>query len=120
MKWIDKSDNYNGKMLKTVVKLDDENDAVIQLYYSPEFKRSTNSYGVSWNEQTGKHVVRLNVTKMRNEGYFHVGGIGQTTTMSEPVTRQTIKGLWNIANKLDEQTLKGMAVSQSTEASLIV
>jgi hypothetical protein len=57
---------------------------------------------------------------MRNEGNFHVGGIGKTVTISEPVTRQTIKGLWDIANKLDPETIKTMATVQSTEASLIV
>jgi len=119
MIWRDKSDSYNGKQLKTVINIDSENDAVVNLYYSPEHKRVTNSYGVSYNERTGKHIVRLNVTKMRNEGNFHVGGIGQTQTVSEPVARQTIKMLWSIAEKLDETTLIGIATGQTTEASLI-
>lgn len=109
----DTSNSYNGKTLKAVVRLDDEHDAVVSLYYSPEYKRVTNSYGVSYNESTGKHTARLNVTKMRNEGNFHVGGLGTTTVVSEPVTRQTIKGLWNIAEKLDEQTIKALAVGQT-------
>lgn len=120
MKFRDTSNSYNGKTLKAIVQLDNENDAVVQLYYSPEYKKVTNSYGVSYNESTGKHVAMLNVTKMRNEGNFHVGGIGQTQTISEPVTRQTIKGLWNIAEKLDAETIKALATGQSTEASLIV
>lgn len=115
----DTSNSYNGKTLKAVVKLDNENDAVVTLYYSPEYKRVTNSYGVGYNETTGKHVARLNINKMRNEGNFRVGGIGETQTVGEPVTRQTIKGLWNIANKLDEGTIKSIASGQTTEASLI-
>lgn len=120
MTWRDVSTSFNGKMLRTVLKIDDDNDAVVQIYYSPEHKRVTNSFGVSYNEQTGKHVARLNVTKMRNEGSFHVGGIGKTVTVSEPVTRQAIKTLWAVAEKLDAQTLVGLATGQSTEASLIV
>lgn len=112
MNFRDTSDSYNGKMLKAVVKLDDNHDAMITLYYSPEHKRVTNSFGVSYNEQTGFHTARLNVNKMRNEGNFHVGGIGQTTVVGEPVKRQTIKGLWDIANKLDESTINTMTTTE--------
>lgn len=120
MTFKDTSSNYNGKELKTVLKLDDEHDVIVSIYYSPEYRRVTNSYGVSFNEQTGKHVARLNVNKMRNEGNFRVGGIGTTTTVGQPVARQTIKGLWDIADKLDEMTIKGLAVGQTAEPSLIV
>lgn len=120
MVFRDTSNSYNGKTLKTIITLDDEHDVVVTLYYSPEYKRVTNSYGVSYNESTGKHTARLNVNKMRNEGNFHVGGLGTTTVVGEPVTRQTIKGLWDIANKLDETTIKGLAVKQTTEPTLVV
>jgi len=119
MNFRDISDNYNGKQLKAVVNLDNEHDVMVTLYYSPEHKRVTNSYGVSYNERTGYHTARLNINKMRNEGSFHVGGIGETTVVGAPVKRQTIKGLWDIANKLDEETIKTMATVQSTEPSVV-
>lgn len=119
MNFRDVSNSYNGKELKAVVKLDDTHDVIVTLYYSPEHKRVTNSFGVSYNEQTGFHTARLNINKMRNEGNFHVGGIGQTTVVGAPVKRQTIKGLWDIANKLDEEIIKTMATVQSTGPSVV-
>lgn len=121
MKWQDRSTNFNGKMLKTVIKIDDSNILDVSLYYSPEVKEVTNSFGVTYNEHTGFETARLNVTKMRDCGNgMYSGGMGKTTVVSQPVKRKTIKTLQDIAEKLTELDIKANNVDQTTEASLIV
>jgi hypothetical protein len=121
MKWQDASTNYNGKMLKTTIRLDEKNILEVSLYYSTEYEQIKNTYGVAYNKPTGFETARLNVTKMiqRNPGMYS-GGLGKTTTVSQPVKRKTIKMLQDIAEKLTELDIKANNVDQTTEASFVI
>jgi hypothetical protein len=121
MKWQDVSTNYNGKMLKTVIKLDEKNILEVSLYYSTEYEQIKNTYGVEYKKPTGFETARLHVTKMRQSGPgMYSGGLGKTTTVSQPVKRKTIKMLQDIAEKLTESDIKANNVDQTTESSLVI
>lgn len=105
--WKDNSSSFNGKMLKTIVKLSDTEIVEASLYYSSEYEEYKNSYGVTERRPTGTNRIVLNASAMRKSGEFYVGGLGHSYTMSTGHKRKTLKDLEKVAAALTESTLEG-------------
>ena len=103
--WKDNSSNYNGKQLRAIVRVSDDEIVEAQLYYSPEYTEHKNQWGVTTRQGTGTHRIVLNAGAMRKSGDFYSGGLGKSYTMAEGFKRRTIKDLNIIAGKLGDAEL---------------
>ena len=119
--WKDISTNFNGKMLRKVVHVSDTEIVEASLYYTHEAEDYTNQYGAKERRILDTHCVVFNASFMRASsvsGMFS-GGPGKSYEMTKGNKRQTIKGLWDIANKLDDATIIASAQGDA-EPTLIV
>ena len=103
--WKDNSSNYNGKQLRAIVRVSDDDIVEAQLYYSPEYTEHKNQWGVTTRQGTGTHRIVLNAGAMRKSGDFYSGGLGKSYTMAGGFKRRTLKDLQKIADKLDDAGL---------------
>lgn len=120
MLFKDNSSSYNGKSLKAIVRDDDTHIIEVNIYYRTVVKYEKNSWGVSVPQYTGTFEPVVNLTKMRLEGAFATGGLGDTYIAGVPVKRKTIKGLQTIADRLDEATILAMTGDKKAEATNIM
>ena len=117
--WKDNSSNYNGKMLKTVVRISDTEIVEANLYYSPEYTEEKNQWGVVTRKGTGTQRIVLNASAMRKDGAFYSGGLGHSYTMGTGYKRKTLKALEEIASTLSDEILVS-ASRKDFEPTLIV
>jgi hypothetical protein len=106
--WKDTSSNYNGKNLRAIVRVGDDQIVEANLYYSSEYVERKNEWGVTMRDATGTHRIILNCSAMRrsgNDGAFFSGGLGKSYEMAGGFKRQTLKDLQKIAEKLDDAAL---------------
>lgn len=104
----DYSSSFNGKMLRAIVRVGDDEIVEANLYYSPEYTTRKNEWGVTMKDATGTHRIILNCSAMRRsgiDGAFFSGGLGKSYEMAGGFKRKTLKDLQKIAEKLDDATL---------------
>ena len=114
--WKDKSSNYNGKILRAIVRVSDAEIVEAQLYYLPEYTEHKNQWGVTTREGTGTYRVVLNAGAMKQDGDFYCGGPGKSYTVAEGFKRRTLKELQKVADKLGDAEL--IAASEGEEAKI--
>lgn len=118
MTFKDVSSSYNGKMLRTIVRVSDDEIVEAQLYYSPEYTERKNQWGVTMRDATGTHRIILNSGAMRRDGSAFSGGLGKSVEMAKGFKRKTLKDLQKIADLLDEATL--IAVSEGDYSPTLI
>ncbi len=117
--WQDNSSNYNGKQLRSIVRVSDTEIVEANLYYSPEYTEHKNKCGVTIKQGTGTYRIVLNAGAMKQDGDFYSGGLGKSYTMAGGFKRRTLKDLEKIAAKLGDAGL--IAASQGdTSPTLII
>ena len=121
MNWNNASNNFKGKTLKSMVRIDEDTILLCDIYYRPDHVQKTNKWGVKWNENIGKYLVTLHVSKMIRNEYAYTGGIGVFVTVHpEPVERRTLKLLETVANDITEKDVLKLGGEQSGQPSTIV
>lgn len=116
--WTNNSSSYNGKMLRAIIAISDNEIVEANLYYTPEYEQKTNDYGVKWNEPTGLYSLVLNSGRMRRSGTAFAGGLGRTTVISKLHKRQTLKALEKVAAELSADGI--IAAAGEAKPTLIV
>lgn len=104
--WKDNSSSFNGKMLKAIVRVSNDEIVEASLYYSREYTERKNEWGVTMRDLTGTHKIILNASAMRRAGdAMFSGGLGKSYAVKGGFKRRTLKDLQAIADKLDDAGL---------------
>lgn len=101
----DNSSNYNGKMLKAIVKVSDTQIVEASLYYTREYTERVNQWGVKMRDGTGTYNITLNAGAMRKSGDFYTGGLGKSYALQGGFKRRTLKDLQGVADTLTDAGL---------------
>lgn len=120
MTFKDVSSYYNGKMLRSIVRVSDSEIIEVSLYFSDEYKQVVNKWGVKMREPLGTKVMRMNVSPMKSDGLVYTGGLGKTYDIKGGFKRQSIKELNVYAGTLTDETIIAMADGVKAEPTLLV
>jgi len=107
IEWKDNSSNFNGKMLRAVIRTGDNDIVEASLYYTREYTERKNEWGVTIKDTTGTHRIILNCSAMRrsSDSSFFSGGLGKSYEMAKGFKRMTLKDLQKVAERLEEASL---------------
>lgn len=114
------SSYYNGKMLRSIIRVSDTKVIEVSLYFSDEYKQVVNQWGVKMREPLGTKVMRMNVSPMVADGIAYSGGLGKTYDLKGGFKRQSIKELNIYAATLTDESIIAIASGVKAEPSLIV
>lgn len=122
LQWVDRSNSFDGKQLRTIIKLDEDTILDCSLYYRQHVPANTQYWQMSREDlKAAGYETVLHVSKMRNAGLAFTGGIGDFFVQDVPhTTRRTIKGLQEQSLKLTRQQIIDLAKEQSTQPTRIV
>ena len=122
LKWIDRSNSYDGKQLKTAVKIDDDTILDCALYYRQYIPADKSRWDFDRTEikKLGYETV-LHVAKMRRGNNCWTGGIGKFVSMeTATVSRKTLKWLQEQSELVTHEKILQIGTPQTTEPSRII
>lgn len=94
---------WNEKILTKKIKMENGDIIEFRIEYHKEFETKTNEWGCKWNEETGRYIPMLCITRWKpsTSGCYCSGGWAKTEILGSPETSKKYNVLCKLSETVD-------------------